>query len=733
MSRNRSHEPPKPQEDLIPASTYNTLIQNFQSKLSALEKKYLSFVNHCTKIIREAQSFIDQSIQDHMSNSVNASSKLIETLTQQKVKLQDELMSIEKMSIDLDYKHKDKQEITNKLCRVVQRTRQHIISKIEDQKSKQHIQDLLLRMEEKLSRGINLVLSMPDYKDRVIELENLILKKDKDYEILQEYTANVKNEYEMTRTVGVSEFKGDRKIMSPTFRGSLGGRTSPGFGSSINKVTQQKDQEIARLKCDIQVLQDKIFSLTEKAQKIVQKKENEVQKLNNERWPLEKIIEDLKVDMGKKDEAIKSYKETMGKINKAYTESNDKMQRYKAEVEDLTDKINEKTQKNNELSQKLSESQQKIVRHEEEIIMLKSCKEEFDSEITELKDYFQSDIDSLSNKIEKMFGENLALKQRNEEIKEKYEKVMTEKEKLLIQLLEIKDKEGSYESTHSSKTEGIKIQAPSSLALKQELKVTNVRMEGLQKEVGEYKMLIKGPISSFFNVFSKKLNELSNFVDIGLGKSQSKVLKLVSQVKKIHNCKKNLQKTNTRKTEENLDDSLNFQIQELKRSEGKLTMQNEKLIKKCCYYEGLLEKFDKNCEILTQQLESKDHCKNCEIMHKNITEKEQIISSLQQVISNLEKENLKLDKEIQDYEFTFQNSIFDSKFPSKDEGRSQKSKRFQLSSNDQIKTFDSKLLEISNSKVDLTYTLEDTSIKSAHNPPTPLRSSDEEFQDLEYI
>ena len=56
---------------------------------------------------------------------------------------------------------------------------------------------------------------------------------------------------------------------------------------------------------------------------------------------------------------------------------------------------------------------------------LKSYKVELDREIAEC---FQCNIGSLCDKIEKLFGENLRLKQKNYELKNKYEKVMMEKE-----------------------------------------------------------------------------------------------------------------------------------------------------------------------------------------------------------------------------------------------------------------------------------------------------------------
>ena len=74
---------------------------------------------------------------------------------------------------------------------------------------------------------------------------------------------------------------------------------------------------------------------------------------------------------------------------------------------------------------------------------LGNYKNELDLEIMDLKDYFQSDIDNLSNKIEKLFSENLILKQKNEEIKEKYEKAMTDKEKLMVKLYENKESSSS--------------------------------------------------------------------------------------------------------------------------------------------------------------------------------------------------------------------------------------------------------------------------------------------------
>lgn len=700
MSRNRSHEPSKPQEELIPISSYNALVQNFQNKLSALEKKYQTFVHHCTKIIREAQSLLDQSINEHMANSMNASSKLIESLTQQKVKLQDELVSIEKISTNFNEKSKDNQKITKNLNRVILRANDYIISKLEDPKVKICIQKALWDMQEKIIKRVNLVVSVEDYKNRAAELENLVQKKDKDYAKLQEYVINLKNDYEMSRTIGFFDFKNDRKVMSPTARSPCG-RMSPSCFVSPNKASQQKDQEIEKLKADIQVLQEKMGELTEKAQKIVMKKEVEMQK----------NIEDFKVENVRKNDEIKGFKEIMGKAN-------DKIQGLEGKIRDLIKELGEK-------DEKIVEGKGKEDRLVKEIEKLKCCKEEFESEVVEMKEYFQSDIDNLSRKVEKLFGENLKLKQGHEEIREKCEKIEMEKEKLRVQMMETREKNVLSELEHG-KGEIIKGQDCSVLALKQKIKDVDCHVENLQREIGQYKVLIKINIGNFIFQLNNKLSELSNLVILVLQEYGKKLAILNLQIKKFSNTK-------TSKSNPQKPLSLDFpnsEIQEIKKSEAKLHLLNEKLVQKCNYYEDLLDKLNKNCEMLSrpQDFQTKNSTNN-----QNLNKKDEIISSLQQTISNLEKQNLILDKQIQNIEFAFQSSVFDSNFPSKDYEKSYKSKHYQVSSSDLIKTFDSNLLEISASKVDLTYTLENTSIKSSHNAPTLLQMSEDEIKDLESI
>ena len=133
---------------------------------------------------------------------------------------------------------------------------------------------------------------------------------------------------------------------------------------------------------------------------------------------------------------MKQHKEEYVKISKLYYESNDKVQANWKKNAEFNDELDEKNKKIEELimiNNGLNNENAKLGNY----------KNELDLEIMDLKDYFQSDIDNLSNKIEKLFSENLILKQKNEEIKEKYEKAMTDKEKLMVKLYENKESSSS--------------------------------------------------------------------------------------------------------------------------------------------------------------------------------------------------------------------------------------------------------------------------------------------------
>ena len=500
MSRNRSQENPKGTEQMIPMSAVNSIIQSLQSKVSSLENKYLEFVNFSSKIIKEAQSFLDQSINEHVINKKHPSDKMIENFTQQKYKLQDGLVEIEKMSIDFT-KKKDVLDISVKFMSIIKRAKEKILEKLEDNKQKYSVQNVLLLMEEKLYKIICAMNVSEHTTKRISELEKMLKEKEKNYEMLQTQLIELKLEREKNNRFFMTDFKYENRLGSPVLgsRKSLNsGRLSPGLPStSTLSLIQQKDHEIYKLKAEISHLQEKFIGFTGKLQRMSYKEpetskiiniksmlknillfadefEDKVtacsNKLNNkmnvlgviylkiEGWKskklygkhikadeahdfaliqgLEKIIEELKLEISKKDEIMKQHKEEYVKISKLYYESNDKVQANWKKNAEFNDELDEKNKKIEELimiNNGLNNENAKLGNY----------KNELDLEIMDLKDYFQSDIDNLSNKIEKLFSENLILKQKNEEIKEKYEKAMTDKEKLMVKLYENKESSSS--------------------------------------------------------------------------------------------------------------------------------------------------------------------------------------------------------------------------------------------------------------------------------------------------
>ena len=543
MSRNRSHEPPKTIEQTLQMSSVNFLIQNLQSKVATLEKKYLEFVNHCTKIIKDAQSFLDQSIADHVLNN-SSSFKIIENLTQQKQKLKEDLLHIQKMS-QVPNKKSENYGLAVSVMKTISKAKEKILERIEENKQKYFIQGILLAMEEKLSNVIRKLTISSFQKDRIVELEEVLKTKENEIESLHQYVLKLKNENEKQFNQ-LQDLKIERRVTSPSGSSTKfwSGRTSPVLNSP--KFKPQKDQEIEKLKHEISYLQDKFIGLTGTAQKLVKKKDYELHKFMNEKpniniiknmlksiffsfdsfeagigqklenfgrkvgslrilrvkveaashgqkfWRkknddaenskmikgLETIIEDLKIELIRKDEHIKLEKEEFARFSKFHSESNQKVLQIQKKLEEIHCENQKKDEKIAELTKLNSEL--KI-----ENKSLINYKNEIDLEIMELKDYFQSDIDNLSTKIEKLFTENLALKQKNEDIREKYEKVLAEKEKKVMQMFETNKDLNSFDIKKSVRAEANKNN--SALALKQELKIANFKLELKQKNFFQLK------------------------------------------------------------------------------------------------------------------------------------------------------------------------------------------------------------------------------------------------------
>ena len=145
----------------------------------------------------------------------------------------------------------------------------------------------------------------------------------------------------------------------------------------------------------------------------------------------------------------------------------------------------------------------------------------------------------------------------------------------------------------------------------------------------------------------------------------------------------------------------------------------------------MIDQLNTHCKQLASEIPATQNCGKCLEYQKHLIEKDYLVSLLQETVMKLEKENQRLEQDVQNIEFTFQNFIADSKH--EEENRSRKSKGVVISSTDLIKTFDSKSFERADSDVDLTYTLEGTTIKSMHGELAPLTLSDEEINDLESI
>ena len=141
MARNRSHDPAKLLSEPITQAAYSSIVSGFSLKLKALERKYSGFIGNCMKIIKEAQRFLDINITDHLNTSDQQSSKFIESLNIQKVKLKRDLINIEKMSFDLQ--SPDTPHRQGKLLSHFQTAKEKILEKLDDHKSKYFIQEKL--------------------------------------------------------------------------------------------------------------------------------------------------------------------------------------------------------------------------------------------------------------------------------------------------------------------------------------------------------------------------------------------------------------------------------------------------------------------------------------------------------------------------------------------------------------------------------------------------------------
>lgn len=762
MARNRSHDPIKPTTDFVPLSSYNTLVTNFQLKLQALEKKYQAFVLHCTKIIKDAQAFLDISIHEHLNTSTNQSSKLIETFTKQKAKLKKDLKSIQKMSVD--FKNTENSETNQKMLEFFRTGKEKILEKLDEHKSKYFIQTVLMNLEDKVMKELEIFGDFGQYYSKLYEVEELLRKKTKDFEELQESYNKVRIGTEQMHLT-------ERRIGSPSFQ-IKAGRTSP----SNFMTGQNKDQEIKKLKTDINFLQEKIVNLTGTAKKLVAKKDSELQRMLAEKsknldfkeklcgcfayfdtfqdhvenklrvlarsvlilsdklnrlkvWKklsgfrvndhdtkkivsdLEKIVNQLTEELHKKDEKLNIQHEKFTKLNKLYSSLHEKSKIFSVKYENLLNEFNEKSEKYNELASKSAET---TAENEK----LKLYKSELDREISELKDYFQADIDSLSNKIEKLFGENLCLKQKNEEIREKYERVMGEKEKLLVQIYESKaaDLAGKADSGKSVNN--------SLMALRQELKISGFKVESLVKEnfilKSEQKQLAEFMFGKVLAGFSEFFNEFfSGFL--------RRMAKIEEKVVRIANFKKaRLAFVSVGSGGEYIKNK----IADLSRSATKQSYLNENLQKKCEYYENLITQLQLTIEKLTSQQDSLYKCSTCESYSRINKEKDNRIKYLQSEIQILSTENNRLNKEIQEIEFTFQNHIQDSK-AYEFESPSKHLKKF--SNSPDSRRHDVKNMSQSISDVDLTYTIEGTTIKSVNEINTPIEYSNDEIKDLEFI
>jgi chromosome segregation ATPase len=753
MARNRSHDPVKGPPE-VQVLNYSTIVASFSLKLKALEEKYSGFVANCLKIIKKAQKFLDINLTEHLNSSDNQSSKFIENLNKQKVKLKRDLVSIEKMSFDL--KNSQGNERDGKFLSSFRNAKEKILEKLEDHKARYFIQTVLNNLEDKVNKELQVFENFGNYYARLYEVEELLGRKTKEFEVLMESYNKLKGESEMLVT-------NEKKFLVTSPKHFSSGRTSPsGFSS------KSRDLEIQKLQSEIQYLKEKINNLTGTAKKIVARKDEELQKLLEEKSntlalpkllknfkifdnfeetvrnklgilstslriiqgkvkkfrilqkscvekevhkesleSLERLVSDLKEQLIEKEDFLSKQKEKFLKLNKLYSDLHEKTKIFNVRYDGLVGEMNEK----NEIIAKFEE-----IRAENE--KLRNYKIELDKEITELKDYFQSDIDGLSNKIEKLFGENLCLKQKNDELKDKYEKVMVEKEKILIQFFE------KQESELFNK----ELKSPSSLALKQELKIASLKIESLTKENqflrSSQKSIDKNAfkeISSLFFILTNSFSDLFN-------KSFRKTSEKLKNLEKIFEKFLNLQK---KKVKFQVSDVSGQKAAEIIKINQKISMENEKLLKKCESYQGLITNLQQTCEKLTSQQDSLYKCPTCDSFSKIIKEKDERIKFLQKEVYTLGSENTKLRNDIQEIEFTFRDQV-----ESKDyevENKKMKHSRGLVVFTDVIKAGDSKNISPTVSDVDLTYTLEGTTIKSTHDINTPLSVSHDDIKDLEFI
>ena len=255
MARNRSHDPVKIPSEPIPQAAYASIVSGFSLKLKALERKYSGFVANCMKIIKEAQKFLDINITDHLNTSDQQSSKFIESLNMQKVKLKRDLINIEKMSFDLQ--PSDSPQRQGKFLTFFQTAKEKILEKLDDNKSKYFIQTVLINLEDKVQSELEVFENFGNYYAKLYEVEELLGKKTKEFETLFE-SYNKLKESEIQITSDKKNLVSPRTISS--------GRTSPsGF-------FKNRDSEVQKMQTEIQYLKEKIVNLTGTAKKIVAKK-----------------------------------------------------------------------------------------------------------------------------------------------------------------------------------------------------------------------------------------------------------------------------------------------------------------------------------------------------------------------------------------------------------------------------------------------------------------------------
>ena len=751
MARNRSHDPVKLPSEAISPSAYASIVSGFSFKLKALERKYSGFVANCMKIIKEAQKFLDINISDHLNTSDHQSSKFIENLNMQKVKLKRDFINIEKMSFDLQSPENPQRQ--GKFLAHFQTAKEKILEKVDDHKSKYFIQTVLLNLEDKVQKELEVFENFGSYYAKLYEVEELLGKKTKEFEMLLENYNKLK-ETEMQVT-------SDKKYL-PSPRNMSSGRTSPsGFFKS-------RDSEVQKLQTEIQYLKEKFVNLTGTAKKIVARKDGELQKLieeknntlalsglkfnetlnlfeekvsnklgvlvtairliqgkanrfkvfrrishvkDSEKDNLQSFVEQLKEELRIKENLLMKQKEKFTKLNKLYSDLHEKTKIFNVRYDGLMGEMNEKNEKNKIVEEKWEE-----LRTENE--KLKSYKVDLDREIAELKEYFQSDIDSLSDKIEKLFGENLCLKQKNDELKDKYEKVMVEKEKVLIQLFEKQEQEVSLRGD---------VKSQSALALKQELKISSLKIDSLTKENNYLKI---SQISLYENTFKEVLSLFYVLSKTLIDTFNRKIEKVFERLNRIAHKSKSIHQNKIPYSAPS--DYSKQKISELTKACNKLGMENEILSKKCESYQNLITNLQQTCEKLTSQQDSLYKCPACESYSKIIKDKDERIFFLQKEVYLLGVENKKLKSEIQEIEFTFRDHGESKEFEAEKNKFSRQSRGLALYT-EGVKATDSGNVSPTISDVDFTYTLEGTTIKSTHEIQTPLSVSNDEIKDLEFI